>query len=119
MPYVHRDALGRIESIHRQPQPGATEFLEPGDPQLQAFFGEDAQPQTFTDLDAAFVRVAEDLLEVLLAKNLVTITDLPPHAQAKLLARRAARDRLAGSVTLTFVASGFAEIIDDTAFGAL
>lgn len=119
MPYVRRDAQGRIESLHRHPQPQATEFVDPGDPELQALFGEHAEPETFESLDASFVRVAEDLLELMLAKNLVTITDLPLEAQNKLLARRSVRDRLAGRTTQPFAASGFAEVIDDTAFGPL
>lgn len=119
MPYVQRSADGRIESVHRHPQPHATEFLEAGDPQLLAFFDGSGEPETFDGLDAQFVRVAEDLLEVMLAKNLITITDLPPHAQAKYLNRRVYRDQQAGRTTTPFAASGFAEIIDDTAFGPL
>jgi hypothetical protein len=119
MPYVRRDAQGRIESLHRHPQPSATEFVEPGDPQLQALFGAQAEPETFEALDAAFVRVAEDLVELLLAKNLVTITDLPVEAQTKFLARRKLRDRLAGRAPQPFAASGFVDVIDDTAFGPL
>lgn len=119
MPYVRRDAQGRIESLHRHPQPSATEFIEPGDPQLQALFGEHAEPETFEALDASFVRVAEDLLELMIAKNLLTITDLPIEAQNKLLSRRGLRDRLAGRPTQGYAASGFGEIIDDTAFGPL
>lgn len=119
MPYVQRNAEGRIESVHRHPQPQATEFLEAGDRQLLAFFDGSGEPETFEGLDASFVRVAEDLVEVLLAKNLITITDLPPQAQAKYLARRGLRDQLAGRATQPFAASGFAEVIDDTAFGPL
>ena len=119
MPYVQRNATGKIESVHRHPQPHATEFLEAGDPQLLAFFDGSSEPETFEGLDAQFVRVAEDLVEVLLAKNLITITDLPPEAQAKLFARKSFRERSAGQAPRLFGHSGFAEVIDDTGFGPL
>lgn len=119
MPYVQRNAAGKIESVHRQPQPHATEFLAAGDPQLLAFFDGSGEAESFEGLDAQFVRVAEDLVEVLLAKNLIAITDLPPQAQAKYLNRRVYRDQQSGRTTTPFAATGFAEIIDDTAFGPL
>lgn len=118
MPYVQRNALGQIESVHRHPEPQASEFLEFADPELQVFLGQASEPESFGRLDAEFVRVAEDVLMLLIAKNVVTITDLPAQAQAKLFARQSFRDRIAGRAT-NFAASGFAEVIDDTSFGPL
>jgi hypothetical protein len=119
MPYVQRNAQGQIESVHRHPGPNASEFIEFSDPQLQAFLGQTAEPESFERLDAGFVRVVEDLIDVLVAKNLILITDLPAEAQAKLFARKSFRDRAAGQAPRLFGASGFAEIIDDTGFGPL
>lgn len=119
MPYVQRDARGRIESMHRQPQANAVEFLEFTDPELQAFLGQASEPENFERLDAGFVRVVEDLIDVLLAKNLITITDLPAEAQAKLFARKSFRERSAGQAPRLFGNTGFAEVIDDTGFGPL
>ena len=45
MPYVQRDARGQIESVHRQPEPNASEFVAFEDPDLQAFLGLAAQPE--------------------------------------------------------------------------
>ena len=119
MPYVQRNIQGQIESVHRQPEPKATEFLEFTDPELQAFLGLASEPENFERLDAGFVRVVEDLIDVLIAKNLITITDLPPQAQAKLFARKSFRERVAGQAPRLFGNSGFAEVIDDTGFGPL
>ena len=47
-----------------------------------------------SDLD--MVRVLEDLIEVLMSKGIISITDLPPAAQSKLLNRAQARQRLSG-----------------------
>ena len=119
MPYVQRNAQGQIDSVHRHPDPKASEFLEFTDPELQAFLGQASEPENFERLDAGFVRVVEDLIDVLIAKNLITITDLPPQAQAKLFARKSFRERSAGQAPRLFGNTGFAEVIDDTGFGPL
>lgn len=41
--------------------------------------------------DLGFIRVLEDLIDLLLARSVIMFTDLPPAAQEKLLARRKAR----------------------------
>ncbi len=119
MPYVQRNAHGEIESVHRQPDRQASEFLEFTDSELQAFLGKASEPESFERLDAGFVRGVEDLIDVLIARNLITLTDLPPQAQAKLFARKNLRDRLAGRAPSLLGNSGFAEVIDDTGFGPL
>jgi hypothetical protein len=45
----------------------------------------------YGDLDADFIRVLEDLIDVLLARGVVNITDFPPDARRKLAARKGAR----------------------------
>lgn len=39
------------------------------------------------------VRIVEDLIDLLIQKNLILLTDLPQVAQNKLLARKHLRDR--------------------------
>jgi hypothetical protein len=54
------------------------------------------QPDTaedFSRLDADFVRVLEDVIDTLIARNVINITDLPEQAQAKLFARKSFRER--------------------------
>ena len=87
MPYVHRTALGDIVSLHREPLPGASEFLDNDHPEVQRFVGNAGQPEHFQQLDAAFVRVLEDLVDTLILHNTIAVTDLPAEAQAKLFAR--------------------------------
>lgn len=41
--------------------------------------------------DQSMVRVLEDLIDTLIGKNLISFTDLPDAAQAKLLERRSLR----------------------------
>ncbi len=43
------------------------------------------------------MRVIEDLVDVLVAKHILNITDLPAEAQAKLFARKGFRDRISAN----------------------
>lgn len=89
MPYVQRDATGGIASLHREASNAATEFLPEDHPEIRAFVG----LSEFARLDADFVRVLEDVIDTLIAKNLLNITDLPAEAQAKLFSRKSFRER--------------------------
>ncbi|KQW65835.1 hypothetical protein ASC67_14680 [Methylibium sp. Root1272] len=61
---------------------------------MQAFVGAGSTPQSeFARLDADVVRVLEDLIDVLIARQVLRITDLPVQAQEKLYARKSFRDR--------------------------
>jgi hypothetical protein len=65
------------------------------------------------------VRVLEDLIDVLLSKGALRITDLPNAVQAKLLIRKERRERGGSGIVDYFSSSGFVEVIDDSAFGQL
>lgn len=90
MPYVRRDPEGRLLSLHREAEAGAQEFVADDTPEVQAFVAALA-PDSFKALDADFVRVLEDLIDVLIAKHVINLTDLPGEAQDKLYARRTHR----------------------------
>jgi len=94
MPYVRRLADGRIDSLHREPAPGVEERLETLHPEVQAFLGRSSGIDEFARLDAEFVRVIEDVVDTLIVKNIINITDLPVEAQAKLFARKSFRERV-------------------------
>lgn len=53
-----------------------------------------------SSLDSDFVRVLEDLIDVLIANGTIRLTDLPPQALAKLNARKQARQQLKDSLNL-------------------
>jgi len=94
MPYVRRDPQGRLVSLHRQAEAGAHEFLADDAPEVLAFIGAGAKAAAkdeFSQLDADFVRVLEDVIDVLIAKHVINLTDLPAEAQDKLYARRSHR----------------------------
>ena len=92
MRYVVRDPKGGIVSLHREAVPGA-ELLPLSHPDVQAFLtGTDGK--SFAAMDADLVRVLEDLIDVLLRRNVFRITDLPLEAQVKLFERKHFRDNL-------------------------
>jgi len=60
-------------------------------------------PDTRADLarmDVEFIRVLEDLIDVLVAKGVINLTDLPPQALDKLSQRRHVRRRLRDALDL-------------------
>ena len=96
MPYTCRDAAGTITSVHREATPEAVEFLPDDHAELRAFLGlqpEVSATEQFARLDAEFVRVLEDVIDTLINRNLINITDLPAEAQAKLFSRKGFRER--------------------------
>ncbi len=80
----------------------------------------DPRPHTprelFTMMDSELVRVLEDLVYVLIDKGVITLQELPEHAQAKLLDRRGFRDRIQKRVNQ---GGEFIDALDDSKFGLL
>ena len=116
MPYIRRNALGQIDSLHRQ---SSREFRStfPTSTRTCRPLSVDAAPSSdFGRLDADFVRVIEDVIDTLIMKNVLNITDLPSEAQAKLFARKSFRERITRNSLRLFGNSGFSEVIDDTGF---
>lgn len=60
----------------------------------------DDYKQELSSSDADFIRVLEDLIDVLIANGTIRLTDLPPEALAKLHARKQARRRLRNTLDL-------------------
>jgi hypothetical protein len=113
MPYVHRNAEGQIESLHREANDEAHEFLDDQHPDIKIFLGQpvDVVPEEFDRLDANFVRVIEDVIDTLIVKNIINITDLPAEAQAKLIARKGFRERISKNSLRLFESSQFGDVI--------
>jgi hypothetical protein len=117
MPFIRRDSAGQISSLHRQAEADAAEFLADEHAEVQAFVGRAAlSPEQFARLDADFVRVLEDVIDALVARHVINITDLPPEAQAKLFSRKGYRER-AGRNALQLFGDGGGAVIGETKFG--
>lgn len=122
--YAKRDEQGQVVSLHRQPEGDAQEILASDHPDVLAFFGQGpSQPtprHSFERMDTDLIRVIEDLVNVLIAKNLIDLSDLPAEAQAKLLLRKGFRERLAQQrLRAAGGRADFIDTLDDTKFGQL
>ena len=118
MPYVTRNAEGAITSLTGDSPSAGAEFLAPDDPEVSAFIGASGD-DGFGQLDADFVRVIEDVIDALIVKNVINITDLPDQAQAKLFARKSFRERITRHSLRLFDDAGMADVIGDTQFSGL
>lgn len=95
MHYVVRGPDGVIISLHRDPV-DAAELLASNHPDVAAFLGQPGD-RVFAEMDAGLVRVIEDLVDALLRRNILRITDLPIDAQVKLFERKHFRENMQGS----------------------
>ncbi|MDD5366487.1 MAG: hypothetical protein PHR30_14215 [Gallionellaceae bacterium] len=103
MPYVQRDDAGKIVSISTQKTEPTPEWVAEGSLDLTDFILDMATSddgsgihavRALGESDLALIRVVEDIVDLLIEKNLLLFTDLPVPAQEKLLARRSLRDSL-------------------------
>src|SRR5688572_32743172 len=112
MPYVRRSPDGTISSLHSKRTLEATEYLDSAHVDIENFLGrERPDPDEFTRLDSNFVRVIEDVIDSLIVKNIINITDLPAEAQAKLFARKSFRERVSKSSLRLFEPTDFGDVI--------
>ncbi len=97
MPFVARNDDGRITAISERQTKPATEFMETSDPEVQAFIRgatPDSMRRRLVGTDTEMARITEDLIDVLISRNIINFTDLPIQAQKKLVARQKIRRNL-------------------------
>ncbi|UCC56235.1 MAG: hypothetical protein JSU75_00150 [Gammaproteobacteria bacterium] len=92
MPYVKRNSDGLIIGLSGEVGEGATEELDLDHPDVQQFL-ESARAH-LSSTDSETIRVIEDLIDVLIQKKLLLLTDLPLAAQQKLMDRQRMRNEL-------------------------
>lgn len=99
MPYVMRDEAGQITTVNLEPSEGFTE-LPASSPELLDFMHRmGLEHSTLQQSDMRLVRVLEDLIDLLIDRDVIRFTDLPVPAQEKLMERRSMRQSL-GSLNL-------------------
>ena len=99
MPYVQRNDSGDLAAVSTERSEVFSEWLEPDSPELKNYLAQmtGQTPEVASALaesDHALVRVVDDLVNVLIEKNLMRFTDLPEAAQKKLMARQSLRQSL-------------------------
>lgn len=94
MPYVMRDETGRISTVKLEPGDGLEE-LPIHSAELLEFMRKAGMEQgALQESDMRLVRVLEDLIDLLIDRDVIRFTDLPQPAQEKLLERRSMRQTL-------------------------
>ena len=95
MTYIVRGEQGAIVTISNVPLDGACEQVADDSPELRAFIEDLASANNvFESSDMKLIRVIEDVIDLLIEKNVICITDLPPPVQTKLMERRSLRQSL-------------------------
>lgn len=100
MPYVIRDASGRISGMFDQAEVGIAEEIDANDPELLRFLTDhglatpDSARQVLEESDRKMIRLVDDLIALMIEKDLIKFTDLPAAAGEKYLHRQVARKRL-------------------------
>ncbi len=102
MPYIQRNAEGAIMAIVKEADDTAREFLPPGHPEIITFLcdGTTEQEQFHPLADLEMVRVIEDLVELLISKNVIVLTDLPPAVQQKLFRQQSRRNKFFSGISI-------------------
>lgn len=95
MPYVNRDEQGETVQLLDAPMEENSQWLELSDPHVIAFLqnapSADNLKDSLASSDNEMVRVVEDLVEMLMEKQVFVFTELPEAVQNKLNARRKLR----------------------------
>ncbi|UTD55634.1 tryptophan synthase subunit beta like protein [Halomonas sp. MS1] len=94
MLYIKRNARGEIVMLSKEPSPECNDTINDDSREISAFLAQQtSESAQFLASDLAFVRVLEDMLEVLLEKGVISFTDLPSAAQSKIMERKSLRSR--------------------------
>lgn len=98
MLFIERDEQGAIRAICRGEETPNREPASLLDDEVLSFLKEsgeiDALTQVLASSDNSLIRVLEDLIDVLITKNVLLFTDLPQEAQEKIRRRKDIRRQL-------------------------
>ncbi|MBI0438771.1 tryptophan synthase subunit beta [Dickeya dianthicola] len=96
--YILRDSNGHLTRVEESPFPEMNGELPDGSVEAMAWLNNQqailANIERLRSSDLEMVRVLEDLIQVLITKGQINITDLPAAAQLKLINRAQAREAL-------------------------
>lgn len=97
MPYVVRDKNNNIIALLKEEPYENAEFVDSGHPDIATFIaGSETRGarKALAESDLEITRVIEDLVQLLIQKNTIMFTELPPAVQLKLLNREKLRNSL-------------------------
>lgn len=99
MPYVKRDEEGKIIALFHSEQKEAREFLPPHNSEIIQFLTSETGTEmdvlhALAKSDSDIARVTEDLIALLIEKQVILFTELPVAVQQKLINRARLRATL-------------------------
>ena len=98
MLYVERDHFGNIIGIHSFPTPQAQERKRKLDREVMEFLNSTGVSEHFgsilREFDLNTIRVLDDLINLLVDKNIIMFTELPFETQEKIKCRKLIRKKI-------------------------
>lgn len=98
MPYIKRNNDGSICSLTHVANEEHQEYLQATSSEIAAFLSENDEDNlskiALAESDRELARVTEDLINLLISKNIILFTELPEAVQQKLLNRERMRSSL-------------------------
>lgn len=102
MLYAERDENGKVTAVRTSPSNPDQEQIT--DKELVNFFTESGNAASYQTLlallDTRIIRVLDDLIDVLVEKNVIRFTDLPVDAQKKIGERKKIRKKMQSETSL-------------------
>lgn len=91
--HIKRNEHGEIIAISRVAETGFTESIREDTEEIKKFFDSlnPLRQKNLAETDLDMARVLEDLVGLLIERDVIRFTDLPAAAQTKLLSRRELR----------------------------
>lgn len=104
MPFVTRNKQGMVNKLSKIAEDNEQEYLPSNHPDIRHFLYTDSNniddPRLALDeSDKDIARITEDLIHLLVQKNIILFTELPEAVQKKILAREAFRSMISGDVS--------------------
>ena len=98
MLYVERDKVGNITALHIKSESNAREQKAIMDEEILEFLNKSVDTDPWVQLlslsDIGIIRVLEDLIDLLIKKNVFMFTELPLEAQTKINERKQVREKI-------------------------
>lgn len=98
MLYVERNKDGEIIALHSRPGEDITEQKSSMDDEVLNFVKKNVTTDSFKLLlslsDSSVIRIIEDLVDLLIKKNVILFTELPEQAQEKIRERKQVREEM-------------------------
>lgn len=99
MIYVKRDANGAVVAVSKEPSPDFEILADTPASEIDEFLGAVAGSE-FQTSDLSFIRALDDVIDLLISKNVILFTELPSVVQEKFTERAAMRERRRDALNL-------------------